>query len=259
MIHCSRIEDNKASTLKLLEQYPLRPEQILQTWERFGNEYLLRYTPDELAWHMQEISRHGASNPDPLILLRHSTHRGGTELFIYSLENERTFSHITNVLEQMGLTIVDARILSSDDHYILDTFIILDESGTELTDPFREKDLKKRIFETLRDPEKAIPKPVQHMPRQTKAFAVKTDIQFWDDEKFSRTVMQVFAKDRPGLLSRIARALLECKIQLLNAKIATFGERAEDIFYICDMDGEPIHSSEKREEIRSTIQRHLES
>lgn len=259
LLTSQRIEDNKASTLKLLEQHPLQTEQILQTWERFGNEYLLRYTPDELAWHMQAIAKHGASNRDPLILLRHSTHRGGTELFVYSLENERTFSHITSVLEQMGLTIVDARILSSDDRYTLDTFIILDESGTELTDHFREKDLQKRLFAILRDPEKALPKPVQHMPRQTKAFAVKTDIQFWDDEKFSRTVMQVFAKDRPGLLSRIARALLECKVQLLNAKITTFGERAEDIFYISDMDGAPIQSSDKQDEIRSTIQRHLEN
>jgi [protein-PII] uridylyltransferase len=46
--------------------------------------------------------------------------------------------------------------------------------------------------------------------------------------------MEVIAGDRPGLLSAIGWALADCKVRLQNAKIATFGERAEDVFFLTD-------------------------
>ena len=52
--------------------------------------------------------------------------------------------------------------------------------------------------------------------------------------------MEVVTRDRPGLLSRIAGALTSCGIRLQNAKIATYGERAEDIFFITDRDKKPL-------------------
>ncbi len=254
-----RIADHKDSTLQLLAQKSNVAEaDINQLWERFDDEYFLRYTPEELAWHTEKIHQHGVNNSAPLVLFRHSPQRGGSELFIYTRENPRTFVQITSVLEQMGLTIVDARILLSFDNYTLDTYIVLDKSGTELKDEFRETELIKRISHILTHPDKELPKPLQHMPRQTKAFTIQTDIQFWSDEKFARTAMQVITKDRPGLLSRIARALLQCNIQLLNAKIATFGERAEDIFYILDNNNAPVSSQEKQHEIRSAIRANLD-
>ena len=47
-------------------------------------------------------------------------------------------------------------------------------------------------------------------------------------------MMEVSTSDRPGLLSRIGWALAKCGVRLHTAKIATFGERAEDIFYVTD-------------------------
>jgi [protein-PII] uridylyltransferase len=65
--------------------------------------------------------------------------------------------------------------------------------------------------------------------------------------------MEVVTRDQPGVLARIAMALVECKAQVLNAKIATFGERAEDIFYITDENNRPIESAEQLNKLRETI------
>ena len=46
--------------------------------------------------------------------------------------------------------------------------------------------------------------------------------------------------DRPGLLARIGQVLLEHRVRLSNAKIATLGERVEDVFFVTDEQGEPI-------------------
>jgi len=41
-------------------------------------------------------------------------------------------------------------------------------------------------------------------------------------------VVELITADRPGLLSRIGRAFQASGVRLQNAKVATFGARAED-------------------------------
>ena len=64
--------------------------------------------------------------------------------------------------------------------------------------------------------------------------------------------MTVVSYDRPGLLSLIGSALNMNAIQLHNAKIATYGERVEDIFYLSNMHEEPL-SVTQRAELEQTI------
>ena len=65
--------------------------------------------------------------------------------------------------------------------------------------------------------------------------------------------MEVVAQDRPGLLLQVAKALLSCKIHLVNAKVGTFGARAEDIFYITDRDGMPVIDPVQRASVEEQI------
>jgi [protein-PII] uridylyltransferase len=55
----------------------------------------------------------------------------------------------------------------------------------------------------------------------------------------------VITPDRPGLLARIGQVLLEHRVRLTNAKIATLGERVEDVFFITDEHGEPLSDAAK--------------
>ncbi|MBI1421977.1 MAG: [protein-PII] uridylyltransferase [Gammaproteobacteria bacterium] len=250
------ITENKTNARNKLASQNISNEALDSLWERFEDEYFLRYSADEIAWHAEGILKTTESDL-PLIMIRHASVRGGTEIFIYNRAHDRMFAHITGTLEQLGLTIADARILVSKDGYALDTYVALDESGKPVTDHFRLNDLIKRLHTRLHTPEMELPKPQQQIPRQSKAFTVTTDVNFWMDRNNQRTAMQVTARDRPGLLSRIARALLECDVLLQNAKVATFGERAEDIFYITDKDGAPITDEAAYNKLRETIQRNL--
>jgi [protein-PII] uridylyltransferase len=250
------IAENKTNARAKLSTAKITETQLDALWQRFEDEYFLRYSADEIAWHAQGILNTSEAEL-PLIMIRHASVRGGTEIFIYVREHDRMFAHVTGTLEQLGLTIADARILASRDGYALDTYVALDESGQPVTDQYRINDLIKRLQTRLRTPEMELPKPQQHITRQTKAFTVATEVQFWMDKNNQRTAMQVTARDRPGLLSRIARALLDCNILLQNAKVATFGERAEDIFYITDKDGAPVSGEVNYACLRDTINRYL--
>ncbi|NIQ08655.1 MAG: hypothetical protein GWO23_02775, partial [Gammaproteobacteria bacterium] len=70
--------------------------------------------------------------------------------------------------------------------------------------------------------------------RQQKQFTFPTEVDFWADPNHDYTVMKVTAYDRPGLLSLVSTAMNQCKVRLHNAKVATFGERAEDLFFVTD-------------------------
>jgi len=71
-------------------------------------------------------------------------------------------------------------------------------------------------------------------------FATPTQISFSDDPLQNRTVLEIIAGDRPGLLSEIGRVFLAEQIDVVTAKIMTIGERAEDVFYVTDAQGRPL-------------------
>ena len=65
--------------------------------------------------------------------------------------------------------------------------------------------------------------------------------------------MEVTTTDRPGVLSSIGMAMEFCKITLQGAKIATYGERVEDIFFITDEDNNIITDDIKIECLKHSI------
>jgi len=65
--------------------------------------------------------------------------------------------------------------------------------------------------------------------------------------------MEVIATDRVGLLSHVGMAMEFCGVNLQGAKIATYGERVEDIFFITDRDNKMITDDIKLECLRNSI------
>ena len=68
--------------------------------------------------------------------------------------------------------------------------------------------------------------------------------------------MEVVAGDQPGMLARIGWALADQEVRLQNAKIATFGERAEDVFFLTDGYNRPLdadHAEAVRESVLKAI------
>jgi [protein-PII] uridylyltransferase len=78
-------------------------------------------------------------------------------------------------------------------------------------------------------------------------FATPTQIGVTHDERNRRTVLELIAADRPGLLSEVGKVFVLEKVELQGARIVTVGERAEDVFYLTDARGEPLDvATEKR-------------
>jgi [protein-PII] uridylyltransferase len=247
------IAETKGEALASLMRSDLRKEAILSVWRMLGEEYFLRHWPDEITWHTAAIAR--AREEDlPLCLIREMTRRGGTELFIYGKDHDYVFATTTWVLDHLGLTIMDARIIRSPDGYSLDTYIVLEAvTHRAIQGEGRSREIVTVLRERLRDAAPIVLKVNRRLDRQLRHFRIPTEVSFSDDPANARTAMEVIATDRPGVLSQIASAMRFCGVRLQNAKVATFGERVEDIFYITDSHDRPVEDPVKIECLRYSI------
>ncbi len=76
--------------------------------------------------------------------------------------------------------------------------------------------------------------------RQRPSPTVATEIALDDRASRRHTVIEVFAKDRPGLLFALANALKELKVSIVLSKINTEGNRVADVFYVTELDGTKV-------------------
>ena len=241
---------------EMLRAQNVTDEQINAIWDTLDEEYFLQDSTVDIAWQTAAIIRHG-NNPDPLVLIRDT--RGGptegySQITIYMKDRVALFAATTAVLEQLNLNIADARISSSQGPYSISSYVVLDDRGQPLgIDPARKERVRKRLVEELDDPEDYPEIIHRRTPRQLKHFAFPTEVTLSNDTINQRTVMEVITPDRPGLLARIGQVLLEHRVRLTNAKIATLGERVEDVFFVTDEHGEPIRDPKVCQQLQEDL------
>ena len=255
------IDETRDTALKLLEQRQIDRSAIEQLWAGIGDEYFLRENAADIAWHTEAIINR-ADRKAPLVLIRESSgvqFEGGTQIFIYTPDTENLFATTVSALDQLGLTIVDARIITSADGFTLDTYIVLDEQGTPIGEDWPRIDaIRSGLTETLADPSRYPDILQRRMPRRNRHFNVPTQVVISNDIINDRTAVDIQTLDRPGLLARIGRIFAEFNLLVQNARIATLGERAEDVFFITDRSGKPIADPELCQRLQQHIKDELD-
>lgn len=255
------IDDTRRDAMKLLRQRPLPMRRIEQFWSGIGDEYFLRENARDIAWHTEAILNRDTPN-EPLVLVRESSggqYEGGTQIFVYTPDTENLFAATVNAMDHLNLTIMDARIITSADGFSLDTYIVLDEHGTPIgNDRPRLQTMRETLTQALRDPSQFGRIVQRQMPRRNKHFKVPTEVIISNDIVNDRTVVEVQALDRPGLLARIGRLFMEFDLLLQNARIATLGEKVEDVFFVTQKDGSPVSDPELCKRLQQRLQEELD-
>ena len=251
-----RIKDAKSQALNLISGKIDLQSKIQKIWSQFGDDYFIHNSPDEIAWHTRAIAK-SHDGRLPLILIREMTARGGSEIFIYMHDHDNIFSRATKILDLLGLNIMDARIITAAAGYTLDTFIVLEEDGQKISGRERKKEIQAMLRENLTNFDIQNKKSSKIKSRKLKHFPIPTRVTFTADEKNKRTIMEVSATDRLGFLSAVGMAMEQNNINIQSAKIATYGERVEDIFFITDHNSKPIIAENILESLRVSITKSL--
>ncbi|TXJ09783.1 MAG: [protein-PII] uridylyltransferase [Acinetobacter sp.] len=249
--HQMLIEDTKFSAMdKLIDEFTT--EAIDAVWQELGDDYFLKESAEEIIWHTSAILRH-ADNPNPLVLIRE--HRKAIQLFIYTRDTPNLFARTVTILDHLNLDVQDARIITAATNFSLDTYVIQDRSGILMTDQHRMNQMIDTLIVGLRSAD--FPKIIQRMlPRQLRHFDVETTIDIRLNHALQQTMLEISTLDRPGLLARIGHLFVQQGLDIHSAKIATLGEKAEDIFFVTKQDGTPLDDTESAqlaEQMKSSL------
>lgn len=253
-----RLQDTKKEAKDELIKLGLSEPIIDSSWQHANDDYFLRYSADEIAWHTIAIT--SSSEEDlPLVLLRPQTQRGSAEVFVYTKNKGPIFSIITATLDQLGLTILDARIMTTKNDYALNSFQVLEQSGEPIKDLLREIHISTALRNNLLFGTAQERKNIHRESRQAKHFPIPTSVEFYADPLNRHTIIELVTTDHAGLLSKIGRVFVNLNIHLQSAKIFTIGGRAEDMFYVTDSQLLPISDKNQQDIIKKEIISVLES
>ncbi len=246
------IQDKQAAAMEALQRQGIPAEATVSLWATLSVDYFIQATPEEIAWQSQVVIRSDV-NELPLVVVRPTTRRGSSEVFIYGPEQDQLFALVTTMLDQLGLNIVAARIETADNDYTLHSYLLLEENGDPIGGPLREEEIRDALHKGLRRPERVDLLATRRLPRRLRHFTAPTQIEFSQDLRNQRTLVRLRTSDRPGLLARVGLAFADCRVRLLNAKIATLGAEAEDVFFVTDHRGRPLHEQAELDCLRNAL------
>jgi [protein-PII] uridylyltransferase len=247
----------RSAAAELLAAEGLAADRIAAAWARLGPEHFARHSPEEVLWHTLLLAEAAAVPSAAAIAVRPAPSRGGTAVLVLAPGDGGGFVRAAAALDALGLTVFDARITALADGARLETYVVLEDDGSPLEDAGRLDQVHNRVARELaaadRGRARSARLPPRHPPRQVRLFQTPTRVVFGDARE-GRTVLELVAGDRPGLLSEVGQVFEEFGLRVHAARITTVGERAEDTFYLT---GAPLADAGERRRLAEAIERRL--
>tara|TARA_R110002167_G_scaffold3623_2_gene17577 strand:- start:35714 stop:38398 length:2685 start_codon:yes stop_codon:yes gene_type:complete len=256
-----RIKDKQESAHIKLTERGISEEQIETIWDNIDDEYFVRESTANIAWHTEAIAK--SNGVDTLILVEDPTDNftaGATQIFIYTLNRSHLFASSAAAIGKLGLNIQDARIFTSSKNYCMNTYTVLENDGNPVqASAARRNQIVTLLREYLSEPTRYLRGPETRIARKLKHFSqhVETELINSDDKPY--TTIEINCPDKPGVLASIGKVFAQHNIQLQNARIATLGERVEDLFFVLDSDFKKITAPEEIDRLQNDIKQELGS
>jgi [protein-PII] uridylyltransferase len=253
MKRATRVRETRSAALSRLLRRGAESTAIGRFWNTLPEAAFWRLSPDQLEWATYIVVQN--TGQETQLAVRGVQPHGVSELLVCVPDHDGLFATITSVLDEMGMDVLSARILTTSDERSFDLFQLMDQHGHVLNE-VDASELVRRLESALKKRE--LRSPVKRtISRRLRHFTFQPEVRFTEDPDRGGTVMRLECSDQPGLLSRVAAAIFKAGAQVHNARIATFGERVEDTFLISDSEHQPL-TEPAREALAQSIKEHLE-
>ena len=240
-----RIAENRDAARQLLADAGNDDATIGAMFARMPRENFLRSRPDQLAW--QAMALRDAWPGRPVVAVRPMSGRDGLELMVHMPDQDGLFAAIVIALDRLGMGVLQARVLDAPGGNIHDTFHLLPTDARHAPSPEQVQAALARAL----DGDLSRLRPTRRtQPRHLRHFRVPPQLDF--DPVDGGTRIGLICTDRPGLLADIASVLRAQRLRVHDARIATFGERAEDLFLVSDEHDQPLDEA-RRSQLRDGL------
>ena len=201
--------------------------------------YWLAWDRDTLVHHADMIAE-VRDDPSALsVKARIDESRAVTEVVFCAQDHPGLFSRFAGALAASGMSVVEARVFTFANGIAIDTFQVQDAEAHAVTGARQLAALERRVREALSG-EIDLRQEVRRRrgwPSRTAVFTVPPRVLIDNRASATHTVIEVNGRDRPGFLFDVARALSDLSLRITTARIATYGERVVDVFYVKDVFG----------------------
>jgi [protein-PII] uridylyltransferase len=220
---------------------------------RLPDSYWLAEPP---AWQLANARQVAAAEAHfgdarPNVVVEDDAESGATRVSVFTPDREGLFYRICAGLASAGANIVDARVHTTRDGMALDNLLVLDGRGRSYADRRLRSRLVKAVEAALGS-DAPPPLPGAEPQRRSAAFDVAPSVAIAERASTRTTVVEVNARDRPALLAGLAGVIHGCGLVVHSAHIATYGERAVDVFYLTDGEGKKLEAPQI-EELRAAL------
>ena len=241
-----RHEQVEARQQQLAGSLPWKASAIRAHARRLPDSYWLAEPPEWQHANALQVAAAEAhfGDAEPSVVTTPDPVSGMTRVSVFAPDRPGLFFRIAAALSGAGASIVDARIHTTRDGMALDNLLVTDSRGKAYEDSRLRKRLATAVEKALRaDAEPSLP-AMDKLPSRQQVFRVAPRVLVSDKASSRTTVVEVNARDRPGLLARLAHVIHDAGHELHSAHIATYGERAVDVFYLTGTDGKKLSEAD---------------
>ena len=253
----ARITDAKEALTARLKDWPA--EDRARARDRHYDAYWLAFDADAHERHAK-LTRAADEKKELLALSAESNaFRAVSDIVIYTPDHPGLFYKLAGAIAVAGGSIVDAKAFTTTDGFALDVFSVQDQDGGPFGDAPRIERLRQSIEKTLAG--ELLPRAVfaKRAPKKrTSAFQVRPRVDFDNEASSTATVIEVEGLDRPGFLYGVTHALFDAGLSISSSMVATYGERAIDVFYVRDGFGHKITHPDRLASIKAKLLAALE-
>ena len=256
------IKNTRDEAVAILAERGITESASLALWGDLDDDLFLRESASVIATYTEKVHT-ACDQSEPVVFIEDAgvENASATRIFVHTKGLSNVFPITAATLDSQRLNIVDARLYTGSRHRnTFDIFYVLDEQDRPFASR-QEQELRVRsaLIKALQAPSEQVFKVQRRTPRQLKQLTIGTSAHI--DNTLSDTVsyLEVVTPDRPGLLAQLGRIFMRFDLHLHSAKIATLGERVEDVFYLTDTDDQPITDEALCRKIEATICSELDS
>ncbi|WP_430396199.1 [protein-PII] uridylyltransferase [Ferrovibrio sp.] len=249
-----RITETKQTVRARLPDWPVKEQDELL--KRHYENYWFSNDAETILRHARLMRVADKEKRTLTLETRVDGFRDVTELTLYAPDHPGLFARVAGAIAATGGNIVDAKIFTTTDGMALDTFFVQDTEGKAFDRPDKLARLSTAIQRTLAGdlrPRLVLGGDKPGLPSRTRVFKVAPVVLIDNNASNRHTVVEVNGRDRPGFLYEVTRGLYDLNLSIRSAHIATYGERAVDVFYVQDLTGQKIHDEARLRQ----IERHL--
>jgi [protein-PII] uridylyltransferase len=213
---------------------------------RLPDSYWLAEPPAWQVANARQVAEAEAhfGDPSPSVIAADEPEAGATRVSVFAPDRPGLFYRICAGLAAAGASIIDARIHTTRDGMALDNLLVQDSQRRPYADRRLRARLVKAVNAALASEDMPAAPLAPPLPKRRAAFKIAPSVAVADQASTRTTVVEVNARDREGLLARLALAIHGQGLQVRSAHIATYGERAVDVFYLTRGDGRKLSSGD---------------